>query len=200
MPDGAVAPGARPRISAGGWTAACLALVVASGLALWLMGRVPICSCGYVALWHGDPWSSGNSQHLTDWYTPSHVLHGLLFYAALWSAMPGAALGLRAVIATAVEVAWEVAENTDAVINRYREATISLDYFGDSVVNSVADSAAALAGFVLARVLPVWLSVAIVVVAELVVLAAIRDNLALNVLMLVWPIDAVRAWQAGGQG
>ncbi|HYF06734.1 MAG TPA: DUF2585 domain-containing protein [Acetobacteraceae bacterium] len=182
------------------WAAACLGLIAAGGLVLWLMGRVPICACGYVSLWHGDPWSSGNSQHLTDWYTPSHVIHGFLFYAALAWAMPRASLGLRAAIATALEMAWEIAENTDAVINRYREVTVSLDYFGDSVVNSVMDGAAMLLGFALARVLPVWLSVLLCAVMELVVLAVIRDNLALNVLMLVWPLESVRSWQAGAQG
>lgn len=180
------------------WAALCLGLIGAGAVALYAMGRVAICACGYVSLWHGDPWSSGNSQHLTDWYTPSHVIHGFLFFAALRWAMPSTSFGLRAAIATAVEVAWEVAENTAMIINRYREATASLDYFGDSIINSVADGVAMLGGFLLARVLPVWLSVVLVLAAELVVVWAIRDNLALNVLMLLWPVAGVRAWQAGG--
>ncbi len=180
-----------------GWVALCGLVILAGAAILLAMGRMPICACGHVALWHGEVFSSGNSQHLTDWYTPSHVVHGFLFYAALRWLLPRASLGLRAVIATVVEVAWEVAENTDAVINRYREATIAFDYFGDSVVNSVSDVLAMLAGFVLARRLPVWLSVAVVLVLEIGVAIAIRDNLTLNVLMLLWPIDSVRAWQGG---
>lgn len=191
-------PGSLGRgLSGPAWAALCGLVILAGAAALLALGRVPICSCGYVSLWHGAVQSSGNSQHLTDWYTPSHVVHGFLFYAALRWLMPRAPLGLRALLATLAEVAWEVAENTDAVINRYREATIALDYFGDSVVNSVADGLAMLAGFFLARWLPVWLSVVLVLGLEIGVAVAIRDNLTLNVLMLLWPIEGVRAWQGG---
>ena len=190
--------GTPSRLTGGAWAALCLGFTGAGASALYAMGRVPICACGYVSLWHGEVTSSGNSQHLTDWYTPSHIIHGFLFYGALRLLLPRAALGPRAALATLLEVVWEVAENTDAVINRYREATIALDYFGDSVINSVADGFAMLGGFFLARFLPVWLSVALVVGAELFVLWAIRDNLSLNVLMLVWPLQSVRAWQGGG--
>ena len=173
-----------------------LALATA-GTLLW-MGRVPIAESGVVKLWHGVVVSSENSQHLTDWYTPSHVLHGLLFYAATHLLMRSWGLGWRLVVATLVEAAWEIAENTDAVIQRYREATIALDYYGDSVVNSLADIAAMWAGFALARVLPVWASIALFVVAEALVIYFIRDGLLLNVLMLVWPLEAVRGWQSAG--
>ena len=173
-------------------------VAAATAAVLLLMGRVPIAESGVVKLWHGAVQSSENSQHLSDWYTPSHVLHGLLFYGATHLLMRRWGLGWRLVMATMVEAAWEIVENTDAVIGRYREATIALDYFGDSVVNSLADIAAMWAGFALARVLPVWASVALFVVAEAVVIYFIRDGLLLNVLMLVWPLDAVRQWQSGG--
>ena len=126
------------------------------------------------------------------------MIHGLLFYAVLWLVARRVAVGWRLVIAMAVEAAWEIAENTDAVIDRYRAATIALDYYGDSVVNSLADLAAMVLGFGLARVLPVWISVGLAVGAEAVTIWLIRDGLALNVLMLLWPLEAVRAWQAGG--
>lgn len=180
------------------WPLVILGIVAVTAAVLLAMGRVPICACGYVSLWHGEVNSSGNSQHLTDWYTPSHVIHGFLFYGLTWLAMRRAGLWPRAAVATALEAAWEIAENTEAVINRYREATIALNYHGDSVINSVADIGAMLLGFWLASLLPVWATVALAAVMELVVGWVIRDNLALNVLMLLWPLEAVRRWQAGG--
>lgn len=181
-----------------GWRHWALALLIAAAGAalLYAMGRPPICPCGTLKLWHGDPWSAENSQHLTDWYTPSHVLHGLLFYLALRWIVPRWRLGSRLVIATLGETAWEVLENSDAMIERYRETTISLGYYGDSVINSSADVAAMWLGFMIAARAPVRVSVALFVVAEVVVGLVIRDGLILNVVMLVWPIQAVLDWQA----
>lgn len=170
-------------------------LVLATAVTLLIMGREPICTCGSIKLWHGVTVSSENSQHLTDWYTPSHILHGLIFYALLHWLLPRLAIGWRLVIATVIEAAWEIVENSDAVIERYRAVTISLDYYGNSVVNSVADICAMFLGFWLARILPVWASVALFVIAEALTIWLIRDGLMLNVLMLVWPLDAIRQWQ-----
>ncbi len=173
------------------------ALAVAAGAATLLaMGRRLICACGEVRLWQGQVLSGENSQHLTDWYTPSHVLHGILFYAALALVLPRLATGWRLFLATLVEVGWEIVENTDALIERYRGVTAATDYFGDAVVNSVADMLAMIAGFWLARIAPVWVSVATVVGFEVLTAFVIRDGLALNVLMLVWPLDSVLEWQS----
>ena len=185
------------RVSPPAWF--IIGMIVLLGAALLLsMGRVPICTCGYVKLWHGVTMSSENSQHLSDWYSLSHVIHGLLFYAGAWWLFRQWSFGDRLALATLVELAWEVLENTPWIIQRYREGTVSLDYFGDSVVNSVSDIAMMMVGFWLAARLPVAWSIGLALLLELVALVAIRDNLTLNVLMLLWPIEAVRDWQAGG--
>ncbi len=174
-------------------------IVAAAALALYLMGHPLICKCGTVKLWHFDVASAENSQHLIDWYTPSHVIHGFIFYWLLWLASRWLPLsfGLRLVLAVAIEASWEVVENTDFVINHYREMTISLDYYGDSVINSVSDILFMVAGFFLAARLPVWLTVVVALALELFIGAMIRDNLTLNVLMFVWPLDSVLQWQQG---
>lgn len=173
-----------------------LAIIALTAAYLLWIGRVAVCECGTVKLWHGQVVSSENSQHLSDWYTPSHVIHGFLFFGLLWLVARRLSFGWRLAIATLVEAAWEIVENSDAVIERYRAVTISLDYYGDSVLNTVADVLAMVLGFVLAARLPVWATVALALLFEAMTIWLIRDGLALNVLMLVWPVEAVANWQS----
>jgi hypothetical protein len=182
----------RPRIAI-----AVVVIIVATAAILFAMGREPICKCGYVKAWHGVAVSAENSQHIADWYTPSHIIHGFAFYGLLFLAARKLSPGARLAIATATEAGWEILENTPLIINRYREATIALDYYGDSIINSVSDIGWMILGFTLASRLPIWASIAFIVVAEIGVAYAIRDNLALNILMLIYPLEAVRRWQTG---
>ncbi|MDQ3077729.1 MAG: DUF2585 family protein [Pseudomonadota bacterium] len=170
-------------------------MLVAAVLILLALGRPPICTCGSVALWGSQ--GPAQSQMLADWYSASHIVHGFLFYAALHLAAPRWPVERRFVIALLIETAWEVVENTPLIIDRYREATIALGYSGDSILNSVSDIAMMAVGFLAARRLPLWASIALVALLELIPLMVIRDNLLLNVWMLLAPTDAVRAWQAG---
>ena len=178
------------------WLAALLILAV---LAAWLSatGQPFLAASGRILLWYNDPSGPEGSQHLFDWYSPSHLIHGLLFYAALWLVARRVPVGWRLVMAVVVESAWELVENSPVVIDRYRSVTVSKDYFGDSVLNSVMDVVCMGLGFWLARRLPVWASVILILAFEVFTTWVIRDGLALNVLMLLWPVDAVREWQAG---
>jgi len=180
------------------WLGVAFVLVFIAGGVLLAMGQVPICKCGYVKPWHGVVYSSENSQHLSDWYTFSHIIHGFAFYGLLWLVGRRWPLGVRLVLAVLIESGWEIFENTDMVINRYREVTISLDYYGDSVINSMSDIVAMILGFIAASRLPIWTTVLLTIVMELVVLYYIRDNLTLNILMLVYPLDSIKHWQSGG--
>jgi hypothetical protein len=170
-------------------------IVAATAALLYLMGRPAICTCGEIDLWVGKVNSSRTSQMLSDWYSASHIVHGFLFYVALWLVARKWPVERRFVAAVTIEAAWEIVENTPLIINRYREATAALGYNGDSVLNSTSDIAMMGLGFLLARKLPVWVSVAVVLLLELIPLFAIRDNLTLNVWMLLAPNDAIRGWQ-----
>ncbi len=173
------------------------AVVAASAAALHLLGRLWLCSCGTLRLWVGDAWSAETSQQLFDPYSFTHVLHGFLFCWLLAWAAPRVAAGWRLSLAVALEALWEVVENSEFVIRRYREATAALGYEGDTVVNSLGDIPACAAGFALARRLGARRSAALFAVTEVVLLVLIRDSLILNVLMLLYPSEEVRAWQAG---
>ena len=172
-------------------------LILLTAAVLYGMGHPLICKCGYVKLWHFDVVSAENSQHIFDWYTPSHIIHGFLFYGLFWLLMPRASFGARLIAAVLLEATWEVVENTDFVINHYREMTVSFDYYGDSVLNSVCDILFMIAGFYLAAWLPVWATILIAVVLEVFIGVMIRDGLTLNVIMFVWPSDAILQWQQG---
>ncbi|GLK76729.1 UPF0314 protein [Methylopila jiangsuensis] len=169
---------------------------------LYLMGRPPICPCGTIELWHGNANDSGTSQHVSDWYTPSHVIHGFIFYGVAALIFRGLKVPMpfawALVAAIAVEGAWEVIENSPLVIERYRANTSSDSYAGDSVLNSVSDILAMVLGFLFARKAPWPLTVALALGMELTTLILIRDNLTLNVLMILYPLEAVKDWQTGG--
>ena len=173
--------------------AAIVAIAAAAELA---MGRHAICTCGMVELWVGARDSPKTSQMLADWYSLSHIVHGLIFYAALWLLFRRWPVQARLLAALLIEASWEVVENTPVVIDRYRETTAALGYSGDSVINSVSDIIMMSVGFFAARRLPVWAAVLLLVTLEVIPLLVIRDNLALNVWNLLAPNAAIAAWQA----
>ncbi len=172
-------------------------LIALQALVLHAFGQPAICECGHVKIWEGAVRSAGNSQHLSDWYSFSHVIHGIIFYFALTYLFPRIPLGVRFLLAMGIEIAWEIAENTPTVIEHYRQQALAQGYTGDSVLNSLSDTVMMLAGFVLAWKLRPAHVVALALVLELFTLSMIRDNLALNILNLIHGFPAIDAWQAG---
>ncbi|CAN5401099.1 DUF2585 family protein [soil metagenome] len=172
-------------------------VLIVHAVTLHLMGRIPWCKCGF-GLWTFHAWTSETSQMFADPYSATHVLHGIIFYAVLWLVMPRTSLTMRFWISVAIEVAWEVVENTPFVIDRYRDATAALDYTGDSMLNSVGDVLSAVLGFWVAARLPWKATLALVLAIEVLLLVTIRDNLTLNVVMILHPIEAIKEWQTGG--
>jgi hypothetical protein len=173
-------------------------IIAAAAVTLLAMGRNPLCTCGSIDLWVGARDSPKTSQMLADWYSLSHVVHGLLFYAALWLVARRWPIEWRFIAALLIEAGWEVAENTPAVIDRYRATTAALGYTGDSVINSLSDILMMALGFLAARKLPLWAALLLLVALEVTPLFAIRDNFTLNVWALIAPNQALQAWQAGG--
>ena len=178
------------------WLIAITLVIVVQVVSLYLMGRVPICTCGYIKLFEPGVNTAGNSQHLSDWYTPSHIIHGFLFYLLGFAVMRRQSLGAKLLLGTVIEVAWELLENSPLIIDRYRNATMAVGYTGDSILNSTMDTVFMVAGFLFAARMPVAVTVILAIVFELGTGWIIRDNLTLNVLMLVWPVEAIKVWQA----
>ena len=172
-------------------------LVLTAGIELW-MGRSPLGPDGRFGLWEGNIWSSENSQRLADPYSFSHIVHGILFYAALWLVARKLPVRHRLLIALALEAGWEMLENSPFIINRYREATISLGYVGDSVLNSLSDILMMTMGFLFAFRVPARVSVAALILMEVGCALWVRDNLTLNIIMLIHPVDAIKQWQMAG--
>jgi Protein of unknown function (DUF2585) len=172
-------------------------LLTAQASTLYFFGQPPICTCGYVKVWEGNVLSSENSQHLTDWYTFSHIIHGFIFYGILWALFPRMSVLHRLVLALGVEVAWEIIENTPMVIQHYREQALAQGYTGDSIINSVSDSLAMVAGFLLAWRLPLIATFAVPLALEAFVAYEIRDNLTLNIINLIHTFPAIHNWQSG---
>jgi hypothetical protein len=170
-------------------------LMVVQAVTLHLLGRVWICQCGVVRLWVGDIHSAELSQQILDWYTPSHIIHGILFYGLLHLVMPRAPVLLRLATAVGLEVAWEIAENSPVVIEAYRRQALAAGYVGDSILNSLLDTVAMMTGFALARLLPWQATVALAAIAEIATGWMVHDNLSLNILNFIHRFPAIEAWQ-----
>ena len=176
-----------------------LGIMVTQAVVLHLMGRVWICSCGTVRLWVGDIWSPELSQQLFDWYTASHIVHGILFYCLLRLVLPRAPVLVRLAIAVGIEASWEIAENSPWVIEAYRKQALAAGYTGDSILNSLSDTVAMITGFTLARLLPWKATVALVLALEIAAAVVVHDNLSLNILNFIHRFPAIEAWQMRAQ-
>ena len=177
------------------WLTVAVVILLVQIVAEHLMGRLWICSCGTIKLFEPGVNTPGNSQHLADWYTPSHIIHGFLFYGLGILVTRKASFGKRLALATFIEAAWELLENSPIIINRYRSATMAIGYEGDSILNSAMDTVFMALGFLFAARMPVWVTVLVAILFEIFTGWLIRDNLTLNVLMLVWPVEAIKTWQ-----
>jgi hypothetical protein len=175
--------------------AVVLGLMAGQALVLHLLGRVWICSCGTIRFWVGDIHSAELSQQLFDWYTPSHVIHGMIFYGVLHLLLPRTPVLARLAMAVGIEAAWEIAENSPVVIEAYRKQALAAGYVGDSILNSLLDTVSMMTGFALARLLPWQATLALALLAEATVGALVHDNLTLNVLNFIHRFPAIEAWQ-----
>jgi hypothetical protein len=180
------------------WCLVAACLIALQAIIVYAQGHPLICTCGTIKLWGGAPANPENSQQIFDWYSFTHILHGFGFYLILYVFARRLPFGLRLVLAVGLEGAWEVLENSPVIIERYRQTALAQGYFGDSVLNSVSDTVTAVTGFVLARLLPAWLTVTLAVALEIFVGIEIRDNLTLNIIELIHPVEAISRWQAGG--
>jgi hypothetical protein len=176
-----------------------LAIMVVQATVEHFMGRVWLCSCGTIKLWVGDIWSSELSQQIFDWYTASHIVHGILFYGLLRLVLPRAPVLVRLAIAVGIEASWEIAENSPWVIEAYRKQALAAGYTGDSILNSLWDTVSMMTGFMLARLLPWKATVALVLALEIVAGALVHDNLTLNILNFIHRFPAIEAWQMKAQ-
>jgi Protein of unknown function (DUF2585) len=179
---------------------ACLVIAIAAVVVLNFQGRVWWCQAGDYTPWSWDIWTSHNSQHILDPYTFTHILHGVLEYWLIGLVFWKVPLKWRFVIGILIESSWEVAENTSYIINRYREETVSLDYFGDSIINSLADIASCALGFLIAHKIRFWKSLGFFLLTELILILTIRDSLIINLIMLLYPVEAIKLWQIGKIG
>lgn len=175
-----------------------VAVLLILGMALieYINGRLVMCKCGYVLPWYNNTNGPGNSQHLSDWYTFSHIIHGMLFYGFLWLIARKLPVKTRIIIAILIECGWELLENSPLIINRYRTATFALDYYGDSIINSVSDVISMCLGFFMSRRIPVWMTIVLIIALEVFAGYMVRDNLILNIIMLIYPIESIKVWQA----
>jgi len=161
------------------------------------MGRLLICDCGYVSFWYNYANGPGNSQHLFDWYTFTHLIHGMFFYFILWFFFRKMPLEKRLILAVLLAGLFEVFENSPMMIERYRQTELALGYVGDSILNSVSDIFAMFVGFIIAKKSKIWITILIVLVIEISLGIIIRDGLILNVINLIYPTEFIGQWQSG---